>query len=125
MDVTPPPRQEPHTPQQRRTSAGLHWPHLAAITVGVALALLVSSGGGAAAVWGKTLGMFSPKKTTHNSIPLSDRDLDRQRPQRQAEILLERAVSRTDGAAGQAEAQLETRPGGLRGKLKWRSPPHD
>src|SRR6266849_6193214 len=48
-----------------------------------------------------------------------DRDLDRQRPQRQAEILLERAASRTDGATGQAEAQVEARLDGWRGKLKW------
>src|SRR5260370_39651060 len=116
MDVTPPPRPEPETPQQGPPSAGLRWPHLAAITVGVALALLVSSGGGATAVWGKTLGMFSPKKTTHNSIPLSDRDLDRQRPQRQAGILLERAVSRTDGATRQPGAPIEARLACSRGK---------
>jgi HEAT repeat protein len=69
----------------------------------------------------------------------SDRDLDRQRPQKQAEILLERAVSRSDGAANQdgdrdidsdshtdrdkaqAEAQIAARLDAWRGKLKWDS----
>ncbi len=108
-------------PEQRPPSAKLRWPHLAAIAVGVVLALLVSGGGGVAAL-GKTLGMFSPqRRIAHNSSTLSDRDrdLDRQRPQRQAEILLERAASRTDGATGQAEAQVEARLDGWRGKLKW------
>jgi hypothetical protein len=54
---------------------------------------------------------------------LSDGELERQRPQKQAEILLERAVSRSGGDAseGQAEgaAQIEARLDAWRGKLKW------
>src|SRR5258708_25567550 len=107
MDGTPPAAPQGPTPGQRPAFTKLRWPHLAAIAVGVVLALLVSSGGGAAAVWGKALRVFSLRRTSHSPIVLSDRDLDRQRPQRQAEILLERAVSRTAGAPGQAEAQIE------------------
>src|SRR5258708_32342726 len=119
MDGTPPAAPQGPTPGQRPAFTKLRWPHLAAIAVGVVLALLVSSGGGAAAVWGKALGVFSPRRTSHSPIVLSDRDLDRQRPQRQAEILLERAVSRADGATGQAQAQIAARLDGWRGKLTW------
>ncbi len=70
-------------------------------------------------MWGKALRVFSLRRTSHSPIVLSDRDLDRQRPQRQAEILLERAVSRSDGTTGQAEAQIEARLNAWRGKLKW------
>ena len=54
----------------------------------------------------------------------SDPELDRQRPQQQAEILLERAVSRSGEATdqkGQVEAQIEARIDTWRGKLQWDS----
>jgi hypothetical protein len=58
-----------------------------------------------------------------SSGTVSDRDLDRQRPQKQAEILLERAVTRSEGTENQgqaqAEAQIEARLDAWRGKLKW------
>jgi hypothetical protein len=67
--------------------------------------------------------MFSPQETSHTPAAAADRELDGQRPQKQAEILLERAVSRSDGAEaqGQAEtaAQIEARLDAWRGKLKW------
>ena len=47
----------------------------------------------------------------------TDRDLDLQRPQKQAEILLERAVSGSAGATTQIEARIDA----WRGKLKWDS----
>ncbi len=98
--------------------------------LGVALALMVS-GGGAAAVWGKAAGMFSPQKTSHNSAAAADPELDRQRPQRQAEILLERAVSHsgegtTETSVGTptetrdlSAAQIDARIDAWRGQLKW------
>ncbi len=52
-----------------------------------------------------------------SAAKLSERDLDRQRPQKQAEILLTRAVSHRDGSA-QTEAQIQSRIEGWRGKLK-------
>jgi HEAT repeat protein len=88
------------------------------------------SGGGGAALWGKTLSLFSPQKTTHARAASVDTDLERQSPQKQAEILLERAVSRTDQGTTQDEdqskdrspnpskAQIDARLEAWRGKLK-------
>jgi HEAT repeats len=99
---------------------------------GAGIALLVSSGGGPAALWGKITGLLSPQTTySASSGALSDRDLDRQRPQKQAKILLERAVSRSRGAASQDQdrgqdqmkdqtaAQIVAHVDAWRGKLKW------
>jgi hypothetical protein len=88
--------------------------------IGIVLALMVS-GGGAAAVWGKAAGMFSPQRTIPASAISVDRELDRQKPQRQAEILLERAVTRSDEGAPQIAAQIAARSDGWRGKLHWDS----
>ncbi len=89
---------------------------MAAMVAGIGLALAVSSAGGTGAVWGKLSNSFSLRKNLAASVQLSDyRDLDRQKPQEQAEILLERAMARSDGATGQIESRVE----GWRGKLVW------
>jgi HEAT repeat protein len=104
------------------------------------VALLISTNGGPGALWGKTMSALLPHANSSVSFGVpSDRELDRQRPQKQAEILLERAVSRSDGAANQsgdrgedsdsptdrdkaqAEAQIAARLDAWRGKLKWDS----
>jgi hypothetical protein len=89
----------------------------------VLLAVLVS-GGGAAVVWGKAVQIFSPPKNARHiarpadrNASVADRDLDRQRPQKQAEMLLTRAVSRDDGAVNQIQSRID----GWRGKIKWDS----
>jgi hypothetical protein len=118
----------------RRSRVNLRLLHLAAMMVGIGFAWLVSSGGGRVAVWEKITGLFSPQTISPVSSTLfSERDLDRQRPQKQAEILLERAVSHSDGAANQSgaqtearigaqtEAQIEARIAAWRGKLNWDS----
>jgi HEAT repeat protein len=110
-------------PDPERPSANLRWPHFAAIVAGAGLALLVS-GGGSAALWGKTLGMFSAPRNSHVSAAFFDPELDRQRPQQQAEILLERAVSGPDEGTdqkAQVEAQIEARIDTWRGQLQWDS----
>jgi HEAT repeat protein len=84
------------------------------------LAVLASVGGGSAAVGGKTPGVSS-QINSDASATFSAPDLDRQDAQKQAEILLERAVSRSDGATNEAEAQIEARIDAWRGKLKWDS----
>jgi len=90
--------------------------------IGIVSAVLVSSVGGPIAAWGKITGAFTPqKKSAVSSLRSSDRDLDRQRPQKQAEILLTRAVSRNDGAPAEAEAQIASRIDAWRGKLHWDS----
>jgi HEAT repeat protein len=90
--------------------------------LGVALAIMVS-GGVAAAVRNKAASVPAPQTI---SSPISaDADLDRQKPQKQAEILLERAMSRSDGEQAQtatdSAAQIEARIDAWRGKLKWDS----
>ena len=102
----------------------LRLPHLVAIIVGAGVALLVSSAGGPGAFWGKIPGLLSPQTDSPvSSGTLSDRDLDRQRPQKQAKILLERAVTRSEGTENQGqarvEAQIEARLDAWRGTLKW------
>jgi hypothetical protein len=111
---------EQHAPEHRLPAATPRLPHFIAIIVGVAFALLVASGGGPVAVWGKTTNLFSsPQNPEVSSATLSEPDLDRQRPQKQAEILLERAVSHSAGTPNQIEAQIESRIDAWRGKLQW------
>src|SRR5580700_5527050 len=128
MDVSQP--TPPAAPDQKPVSSKRQWSPIVAVMFGVALALMVS-GGGAAAVWGKAAGMFSPQKTSHPSAAAADPELDRQKPQRQAEILLERAVSHsgegtTETPTGspavskdQSTAQIDARINTWRGQLKW------
>jgi HEAT repeat protein len=96
--------------------------HFVVMMAGIGLALVVAITGGPIALWGKISG---PSSTQNNSglasAAFSDRDLDLERPQRQAEILLERAVSRSDETKDQTEAQIEARVEAWRGKLKWDS----
>lgn len=106
----------------RRQFTTLRLLHFAAMIMGIGFALFVSSAGGPRALWGKMSGPFSPRQNREvSSAALSERELDRQEPQKQAEILLERAVIHSDGAPGQVEAQIEARIEGWRGKLIWDS----
>jgi HEAT repeats len=76
-------------------------------------ALLVSRGG---AAWQKITGGLPHKQNVAvSSGKVSNRDLDRQKPQKQAEILLTRAVSRSAGATDEIQAHVES----WRGKLSW------
>jgi HEAT repeat protein len=90
--------------------------HVAVMMAGIGLAVAVSTSGVMGTFGEKFSHPFSSRKNPdHYSALWSDRDLDRQKPQRQAEILLERAVARTDGATNQIEARVDA----WRGKLKW------
>jgi len=90
-----------------------------AVAIGVLLAILVGNVGSALAAWEHIAVLFSPHAKADFAAPsaLSDPDLDRQKPQTQAEFLLERAVSRSDDAPKQIAARVD----GWRGKLKWDS----
>jgi HEAT repeat protein len=66
--------------------------------------------------------IFSPQKSSMRTATVADGDsgtadgdLDSQRPQKQAEMLLTRAVSRDDRAVHQIQARLD----GWRGKIQW------
>jgi hypothetical protein len=99
--------------RRKVASRGLH---LAAMIAGIGLAVAVSSSGGMATVWGKFSRPLAMQKNVEmvSGVP-SDTELDGQKPQRQAEILLERAVGRSQGATNQIEARVD----GWRGKLEW------
>ena len=129
------------------SSAGTSVPHraarnlrglqLLAMVAGI-VAALVASGGARRAGWGKISGgLAAPKNSGASPTKFPDRELDGQKPQRQAEILLTRAVSHTGGtpvrgtlddgtpAEDQNEAsieeQIQARTESWRGQLKWNS----
>jgi hypothetical protein len=91
--------------------------HTAALVAGIGLALAVSSAGGIGGMRARLSNSFSPRKQVSalSARPSDYRDLDREKPQEQAEILLERAMARAAGATGQIESRVE----GWRGKLVW------
>jgi hypothetical protein len=120
-------KRDPCLPGAKRSSR-----HLVVMTLGAVIAFLVCFSGGVGTVWGKITGPFSLRPDSEaSSAVLSESDLDRQRPQEQAELLLERAVSRSTGAAdesedtieaqieAQIEAKIEARTDSWRGQLKW------
>jgi len=103
-------------PDSRRTQVlGARVLRVAVMMAGIGLAVAVSSGGGLGKVWERFSDPLSSKRNSGISSVSPSSDIDRQRPQRQAEILLERAVARSDGATNQIEARVDA----WRGKLKW------
>jgi hypothetical protein len=105
---------------RRKLFSGRAIIHLCAAIGGITAALLVSSAGGMGAVWGKLNGVSSPPQNRiETSASLSDSELDRQQPQKQAEILLERAVSHSNGSSNQVAEQIESRVDAWRGRLQW------
>jgi hypothetical protein len=103
----------PDSPKTQVLAARLQ--HVAVIMAGIGLAVAVSSGGGVGRVWKKFSDPFSSKKNAAISSASPSSDIESQRPQRQAEILLERALARSNGATNQIAARVD----GWRGKLKW------
>ena len=90
-------------------------PFLAA-AIGVLFAILAANIGSAHAAWARFANLFSP----HESAPASEKDsrqLDRMKPQKQAEALLELAVSHNDGAVDQISSRVDR----WQGKVKWDS----
>ena len=96
------------------------WLHLAAVVVGVLVALLVSGSRSSGALRHENSHQFSHRQTSGVlPVSLSDRDLDRRQPQEQAKILLERAISGTERAPAQTEFEIEGRLDRWQGKLHW------
>ncbi len=90
--------------------------HVAAVMAGIGLAVAVSSAGGMGSILGKLSNSSVLRKNAlEPPVVLSEKDLDRRKPQEQAELLLERAVSHSNGATDQIEARVD----GWRGKLQW------
>jgi len=98
--------------------------HIVAVLLGAGSALLVSSAAGHG-ILNKFAGQFTPQNSAvsaknHNELD-DDRELDRQKPQKQAEILLERAVSHSNEGTDRSAAKIDARLESWRGKLKWDS----
>jgi hypothetical protein len=89
--------------------------HVVAMSAGIVAALLVSAGGGFGAVWEKFGSSFSQQAHSTQSAVFSMAELDRRKPQEQAEILLEQAISHSEQAPGQIEARVDT----WRGRIRW------
>jgi hypothetical protein len=100
------------TPQKPHAAA-----HIFVALLGMLLAIFVGTKGSAEGAWSRFTSAFS---TSANVAPPSAKDvrqLDRMKPQRQAEALLELAVSHSDGAVD----QISSRVGRWQGKLQWNS----
>src|SRR5271170_3093161 len=95
-----------------------------AAAIGVLLAVLTANVGTARAAWSSLASLFSasdnaPQNAGPNT-PVSAKDshqLDRLKPQKQAEALLELAVSHNDAAVDQISSRVEH----WQGKVKWDS----
>src|SRR5271169_1126001 len=86
------------------------------IAMGVLLAVLTANRGSAHAAWSRFANLFSVRE----SVPASAKDsrqLDRMKPQKQAEALLELAVGHSDGATDQISSRVDR----WHGKVKWNS----
>ncbi|HEY6372979.1 MAG TPA: HEAT repeat domain-containing protein [Candidatus Sulfotelmatobacter sp.] len=89
---------------------------LFAVALGVLLAVLTANAGNAHAAWSRFTNLFA----TPGAPPASARDsrqLDRMKPQKQAEALLELAVGHSDGAVDQISSRVDR----WQGKVRWNS----
>jgi hypothetical protein len=87
-----------------------------AAAVGVLFAVFAGNVGGAHAAWSGLANLLS----NHGNVVTSAKDshqLDRMKPQKQAETLLELAVGRNDGAIDQISSRVDR----WQGKLQWDS----
>jgi hypothetical protein len=87
-----------------------------AAAVGLLFAVFAGNAGGAHAAWSGLASLLSNR----GNVPASAKDsrqLDRMKPQKQAETLLELAVSRNEGASDQISSRVDR----WRGKVQWDS----
>ena len=89
---------------------------LCAVALGVLLAVLTANAGNAHAAWSRFTSLFSVPAAPLTSAK-DPRQLDRMKPQKQAEALLELAVGRSDGAVDQISSRVDR----WQGKVKWDS----
>jgi len=89
-----------------------------AVAIGVLFAVLVGGIGSAHAAWYRLANLFSLRgNVAAPASPKDPRQLDRLKPQTQAETLLELAVRNSDGATDQISSRVDH----WQGKLKWNS----
>lgn len=104
-------------PTRRSESIRRFAPVFAAAT-GVLCAVLAATVGNAHAAWFRFTNHSSHLISGAPALPVSAKDpaqLDRMKPQKQAEALLELAVGRSDGAADQISSRVDR----WQGKVKW------
>ncbi len=89
---------------------------LFAVALGVLLAVLTANARNAQAAWSRFANFFAISVAPAASAKDS-RQLDRMKPQKQAEALLELAVSHSDGAVDQISSRVDR----WQGKVKWDS----
>jgi HEAT repeat protein len=87
-----------------------------AAVIGVLFAIFVGNIGRAQAAWSNFANLFSVRQEAPASAKDS-RQLDRMKPQKQAEALLELAVRHSDGAVDQIASRVDR----WQGKVKWNS----
>ncbi len=87
---------------------------LFAVALGVLLAVLTANAGDARAAWSKFADFFAFSGSPPTSAK-DTRQLDRMKPQKQAEALLELAVGHSDGAVDQISSRVDR----WQGKVKW------
>jgi HEAT repeat protein len=102
-------------PIQRITRSKNLGPIVAA-SVGIFLAVLAANIGKAHAAWSHFSDLFPSPVSAPNS-PQDSGQLDRMRPQKQAETLLELAVAHNNGAVDQISSRVDR----WQGKVKWNS----
>jgi HEAT repeat protein len=88
-----------------------------AVAIGVLLAIFALNIGTAQAGWSSFANLFSVRAGQSSSAAQAPLQLDRMKPQKQAEALLELAVGRSDGAVEQISSRVEN----WQGKVKWDS----
>ena len=90
-----------------------------AVAIGVLFAVLVGSIGSAHAAWNRFTDLFAlhADVVAPPAVPKDSHQLDRLKPQTQAETLLELAVSHSDGAVDQISSRIDR----WQGKVKWNS----
>jgi hypothetical protein len=101
----------------RPGAPNLRFLQLMAVLGGIVSALAVSGG----MKWGNVSRTNSLKRNPAvSSARFSGRDLDGQKPQRQAEMLLTQAMNRSDGAnSDRANDEIQAHAESWRGKLNW------
>ena len=102
----------------QRTTGNSRFAPLVAVAMGVLLAVLAASMGSARSPWPRFAHLFRSDAVPPARVAATNSSqLDRMKPQNQAEALLELAVGRSDGAVDQISSRVD----GWQGKLKWDS----
>jgi hypothetical protein len=99
----------------RQSANARRFAPLFAVATGALLAILTANVGTARAAWSSFANLFPGRENAPASK--DSRQLDRMKPQKQAEALLELAIGHRDGAAD----QISSRVGRWQGKVRWDS----